>query len=156
MKRLTTWLACLLLAGCTSLPLGVLAPKVSVADIGVKSLGLFEQRFDLSLRLTNPNDFDLNIEGLDFELEVNDRPFAKGLASDKTVLPAASSTIMQVEAVTESRNILSQMKTLPFEVLKEGVPYRVKGRVKTDKTDWLPFELKGVYGGESKPKGQRV
>lgn len=156
MKRFATWLACLLMAACAGLPPGVLAPKVSVVDISVKSLGLFEQRFDLMLRLANPNDFALDIEGLDFEVEVNDRPLAKGLATHTTFLPAAASTLMQVEAVTESKNILSQMKTLPFESLKEGVPYRVKGRVKTDRSGWLPFEYKGVYGGEKKPAGQRV
>lgn len=136
--------------------MGAVAPKVSVADINVKSLGVLEQRFDLDLRVTNPNDFDLKIEGLDFDLEVNGRPFAKGLSSVSTLIPAASSTIMQVEAITQSKNIISQVKTLPFEMLKEGVPYRVKGRVKTDRTDWLPFEHKGVYGAESKPKGQKT
>ena len=156
MNRFNTWLACLLLAGCSSLPMGAVAPKVSVADIDVKSLGVFEQRFDLGLRVTNPNDFDLKIEGLDFDLEVNGRPFAKGLSSAAAMIPAASSTIIHVEAITESKNIISQVKTMPFEMLKEGVPYKVKGRVKTDRTDWMPFEHKGVYGADTKPRGPKT
>lgn len=156
MNRFHTWLVCLLLVGCSSLPMGAVAPKVSVADIDVKSMGLFEQRFDLGLRVTNPNDFELKIEGLDFDLEVNGRPFAKGLSSASALIPAAASTIIHVEAITESKNLISQVKTMPFEMLKEGVPYKVKGRVKTDKTDWMPFEHKGVYGADTKPKGQRT
>lgn len=156
MNRFNAWLACLLLAACSSLPMGAMAPKVSVAAVDVKSLGLFEQRFDLGLRVSNPNDFDLKIEGLDFDLEVNGRPFAKGLSNTTVMIPAASSTIVHVEAITESKNLITQVKTMPFDMLKEGVPYRVKGRVKTDKTDWIPFEHKGVYGAEQKPKGQRA
>jgi LEA14-like dessication related protein len=156
MRQLGKWLGCLLLAGCSTLPLSALAPKVSVASIDIKSLGLFEQRFDLGLRLTNPNDFDLKIEGLDFDLEVNGRPFAKGLCNTVTMIPAASSTTMHVEAITESKNIISQARTMPFETLKQGVPYRVKGRVKTDRTDWLPFEHNGTYGGDNRPRGQET
>lgn len=156
MIRLKTWLACMVLAGCSGLPMGALAPKVSLSDINIKSLGVFEQRFELDLRVTNPNDFDLNIEALDFDLEVNGRPFARGLSSTLTLIPAASSTIMQVEAITESKDIISQFKTMPFESLKEGMPYRVKGRVKTNRTDWLPFEYKGIFGSKNKPKGQQV
>ncbi len=72
------------------------------------------------------------------------------------MIPAASSTIIHVEAITESKNIISQVKTMPFEMLKEGVPYKVKGRVKTDRTDWMPFEHKGVYGADTKPRGQKT
>jgi hypothetical protein len=38
------------------------------------------------------------------------------------------------------------------------VPYRIKGRVKTDQSaDWLPFDHAGVYGGDRRsPKGRAV
>ena len=131
---------------------------VSVAEVEIKSLGLFEQRFDVGLRVSNPNDFDLNIEALEFELELNGRAFAKGLTRVSAMIPAISSTVMRVDAVTQSKNLLQQIKTLPSETLKEGVPYRIKGRVKTDKSSrWIPFDHTGVYGGDEKnPKGRAV
>jgi len=157
LQRLLVLLFVLGVTACSSLPFNALAPKVSVADVDIKSLGLFEQRFDVGLRVSNPNDFDLKIEALDFELEVNGRPFAKGLGRTTTLIPAVSSTVLRVDATMPSTNLIRQIKTLPPETLKEGVPYRIKGRVKTDKSsNWLPFDHSGVYGGEQKPKGKTI
>ncbi|MDO9222049.1 MAG: hypothetical protein Q7T90_13590, partial [Thiobacillus sp.] len=49
------------LAACSGLPWNAIAPKVKVADVGIKSLGLLEQHLDVGLRISNPNDFDLSI-----------------------------------------------------------------------------------------------
>lgn len=154
-------LACFLVIGlvaCSGLPLNAVAPKVSLADVDIKSLGLFEQRFDVGLRVNNPNDFDLKIEALEFELELNGRPFANGVSHAATLIQAASSTVLRVDAITQSKNLIQQIKTLPSEMLKNGVPYRITGRVKTDKSSsWIPFDHSGVYGGdEKKPKGRAV
>jgi LEA14-like dessication related protein len=151
MQRLFVFLLALGLAACSSLPLNAVEPRVSVADVDIKSLGLFEQHFDVGLRVSNPNDFNLKIEALDFELEVNGRPFAKGLARSTTLIPALSSTTLRVDAIMQSKNLIEQIKTLPPVTLKEGVPYRIKGRVKTDKLfGWLPFDHTGVVGGDEK------
>ncbi|MEW6119320.1 MAG: LEA type 2 family protein [Pseudomonadota bacterium] len=155
-RFLMTGLAFALVA-CTGLPMNAVPPRVSIADVEVKSLGLFEQKFDVGLRVANPNDFDLKIEGLDFDLEVNGRPFASGLSRVSTLVPAASSTVLRVEAIMQSKNLVRQIRTLPPETLKEGVPYRIKGRVRTDRTSaWLPFDHAGVYGGEAKKPGGKA
>jgi LEA14-like dessication related protein len=158
MQRLLMFFLLLGLAACSGLPLNAVAPKVSLAGVVIKSLGLFEQHFDVQLRVANPNDFDLTIEALEFELEVNGRPLANGLSRASTRIPAASSAVLGVDAIMQSNNLIRQIKTLPPETLKDGVPYRVKGRVKTDQSsDWLPFDHTGVYGGdEKKPKGKAV
>ena len=67
------------LVACSALPFNAIPPTVSVADVDIKSIGLFEQHFDVGVRLSNPNDFDLKIEALEFELALNGRAFAKGL-----------------------------------------------------------------------------
>lgn len=149
-RRLLALLLFLGFAACSTLPIDVVAPKVTVAEIDVKRLGLFEQHFDVGLRVANPNAFDLGIEALEFEFEINGRPFASGRSDMPTRIPAASSTVMQVEAMTRSMNLLKQFEALP-DVLKRGADYRIKGRVKTDRLPgWLPFEHSGVVGGESK------
>ena len=158
LQRLFALLLALGVVACSSLPFGALAPKMSVADVEVKRLGLFEQHFDVGLRLSNPNDFDLAIEAVEFELEVNGRPFAKGEGHTATLIPALSSTVLRVDAMMQSQYLIQQIKTLPPQTLKDGVPYRIKGRVKTDKLPgWLPFDHPGIYGGDKKkPAGQSV
>ena len=156
-RLLIFFLACGL-AACAGLPLNAVAPRVSVAGVDVKHLGLFEQHYDVGLRVSNPNDFDLKIEALEFELEVNGRPFARGLSRVSTLVPATSSTVMRVDAITQSKNLIQQIKTLPPETLKDGVPYRIMGRVKTDRSSsWLSFDHSDIYGGdEQKPGGRAV
>lgn len=152
MKILFTLFLAGLLTACSSLPFNAKAPRVSVADVEVKSLGLLEQKLDLGLRVANPNDFDLKIEALDFELDVNGRSFATGLSRVSTLVPAASMSVLRVDAILQSKNLIRQIRTLPLDTLKAGVPYRIKGRVKIDRvSDWLPFEHAGIYGAEVKP-----
>lgn len=156
--RLLVAAALLLLAACSGLPHQALMPRFSVAEIDVKAIGLLEQHFEVGLRLANPNDFDLGIEALEFELEVNGQPFAKGLTQTSATIPATSSVVMRVDAITQSHNLVRQFIVLDPEKVKQGLPYLIKGRVKTDKwVGWLPFEQKGVYGGEAKkPKGRVI
>lgn len=158
MQRGLIFLLAFGLAACSSLPYHAKPPKVSVADVDIKSLGIFEQHFDVGLRVNNPNDFDLMIEALEFELELNGRAFAKGLTRTSALIPALSSTVLRVDAVTQSRNLIQQIKTLPAEKLKEGVPYRIIGRVKTDQSSrWHPFDKQGVVGREDRPaRGREI
>lgn len=151
MQRLLACLALFGLVACSGLPHDARPPKVSVAEVDIKSLGIFEQRFDVGLRVGNPNDFDLRIEGLEFDLEVNGHAFATGLARTSALIPALSSTVIRVDAVTQSRNLVRQIKTLPAGALRTGVPYRISGRVKTDRSArWMPFDHTGVYGRDEK------
>lgn len=141
-----------LMTACTGIPFNAKAPKVSVAEVSVKRLGLFEQVFDVGLRVTNPNDFDIAIEGLEFKLEINGREFATGTAHTHTRLPAFSSAVVHVDTTTDSNKLLQQIKTLP-EILQDGAPYRIRGRIKIDRAnDWLPFDRSGVYGRDEKQK----
>ncbi|MHB1143349.1 MAG: LEA/WHy family protein [Thiobacillus sp.] len=158
MRHLWLLLAVFNLVACSGLPLNAVAPRVSVAGVDIKHIGLFEQHFDVGLRVANPNDFDLTIEALEFDLEVNGQPFAKSLSRTGTLIPAASSTVLQIDAIMQSKNLIRQIKTLPPETLKDGVPYRIKGRIKTGRSSrWLPFDHSGIYGGDAqKPKGHAI
>jgi LEA14-like dessication related protein len=151
MQRLWVLLAALGLAACSGLPWNVVAPKVSVAEVEIRRLGLLEQHFDVGLRVSNPNDFDLTIEALEFELEVNGRPFANGLAQIPTRVPASSNALLRVDAFMQSEHLVRQFRTLTPDSLKDGVPYRIKGRIKLNPpSGWLPFDHSGLYGGDRK------
>jgi LEA14-like dessication related protein len=153
MQRLLMVFWALGLAACSGLPFNAVAPKVSVADVEIRSLGLLEQRLDVGLRISNPNDFELTIEALEFELEVNGRPFANGLSRKATRVPAVASTLLRVDTYMQSKDLIRQFRNLSPGALAAGVPYRVKGRFKTDKSSgWMPFDHGGVYGGDEKPQ----
>lgn len=152
LKFATIVLLAAVTVACTGIPFNAKAPKVSVAEVSVKRLGLFEQIFDVGLRVNNPNDFDIAIEGLEFKLDINGREFATGMAHTHTRLPAFSSAVVHVDTATQSNSLLQQLETLP-ELLHDGVPYRIRGRIKIDRVDdWWPFDRSGVYGRDKLPK----
>lgn len=145
----------ILLAGCAGSLMNPEPLRVAVSDIRLKSLGLIEQRFELALRVGNPNDFDLRIEAVDFELEVNQRPFARGLTRTATLVEARSNSVVRLDAFSASKAIVEQFRTLSPGALKAGVPYRIHGRIKVDaKSAWLLFDHKGVYGGAARGKNR--
>src|SRR4029078_547357 len=75
--------AALLVAACSSMPKDFEAPRVHIADLRAKEMTLFEQRFDVKLRLQSANDADLRINGLRFEIELNDHEFANGMSGQR-------------------------------------------------------------------------
>lgn len=158
LQRLLVLLFLLGVAACSGLPLNAVAPRVSVGEVGLKHFDLFEQHYDVGLQLSNPNDFDLKIEAVDFEIEVNGLPFASGQSRTATVIPALSGTVLRVDAITQSKNLVQQIRALPPKATRDGVPYRLRGRVKTGHSPiWLPFDHRGVYGGDAKaPTGRQV
>ncbi|MBK7953510.1 MAG: LEA type 2 family protein [Candidatus Accumulibacter sp.] len=80
MKTRLAVLSILLLSACAGLGGLAQKPEVSVAALNLVQMGLFEQRFALKLRIQNPNDVELRINGLSFEIELNGKSFITGLS----------------------------------------------------------------------------
>lgn len=88
------------------------APDVSLAGLSFTEAGLFEQAFTLQLRLRNPNDFDIPVDGLDFSLAVNDAPFADGLSNQDFTLPASADIILPVEIRIATNDLIERVTSI--------------------------------------------
>ena len=112
MKRMTGLLLAALLLGLSACAgvseEDVLPPKVSLADVRFLQGGAFEQRLLLDLRVSNPNNFDISLEGLSFSLEVNDAHFADGLSDEDVTLPRLGDTRVPVTATTTLVDLVRQ------------------------------------------------
>ena len=140
-------LSAAIIAGCAGLPSGMEAPSVTIADFGAGSVGMFEQQFNLRLRIQNPNAEDLRIDGIAFELEINGAPFAKGVGNQAVTVPRYGSGFMPVEAVSSLGGLLKQFGRLvgdPFD--KPGFRYRMKGTLSIGGGMRIPFDRRGEFG----------
>lgn len=147
MRRYWALFSLMVLTACSGSMLNPEPLRVSIAELQLKRLGLVEQRYEVALRVANPNAFDLRIEAVDFELEVNQRPFARGLTRVTTLIEARSNSVVRLDAFTASNALLAQLRALTPSGLRAGVAYRIHGRVKVDASArWLPFDARGVYG----------
>lgn len=66
------------LSGCAYLPSGTEPPRVHLVGLQLTQVDVFEQRYRLRLRIQNPNDFALNIRGLDFRVDVTASALPRG------------------------------------------------------------------------------
>jgi LEA14-like dessication related protein len=131
-KNLTALAAALLVltsAGCANLA-ALEAPEVRVTSLEMlaPAPGSIEQRFAVGLRLTNPNNRSLSIDGLDFELDFNDRPLARGVTNRAFELPRLGVADTQVIVTTSVFDILRQALDLGGR-RDAPMDYRLRGRV---------------------------
>jgi len=133
--------ALLALAACTRLG-GAEPPQVHLTDIRLLPGGLLEQRFEVDLRLGNPNDFDLELDGLTFEVELNDRPFARGLSNQSVTVPRLGEAELRVVASTTLIDVVQQMLVLGE---RSDLSYRIAGVVYLRGTARrkVPYETSG-------------
>lgn len=128
-------------SGCSSTLLRPDPPRISLAGIQLVSGDLLEPRFLLRLRLQNPNERELAITGLDYQLFLNGALFADGVsASPVTISPFEEKTV-HVEVVANLTRVLEQVPELN---ISRGIGYRFLGHVKLK--HWLvkiPFEYSG-------------
>ena len=100
-------------SSCSSGPLARAAadfvkPEVRLVDLSMVDAGLFEQRFRATLRVVNPNDFVLPIDGLRFDLNVNEQPLARGLTRSGIRVPRLGEATIDVEASTSTLDLMQQ------------------------------------------------
>lgn len=132
------------LAGCAGLPGGLEEPRVSLADIRFSGGGLLEQRFRLTLRVHNPNDRDIPVEGLSFAVELNGGEFARGASNRPVVLTRLSDTRVEVEGVSNLSALLEQARRFtPGVEGRESLPYRLHGTLVGGPLGPIPFDRRG-------------
>ena len=156
MKRLSLALpfvcGILFLIECTSLPaLSVQpeSPEVLLVNITPLDATMFEQRLQVDLRVRNPNDFDLEVTGLDFTLHLNDQRLALGLTNKASTIPRLGDAVISVETTTSTLDVIRQLLKLSQ---RQEVSYKVDGVLYVQGAK-LPFENKGVLLDTNKISG---
>jgi LEA14-like dessication related protein len=113
-----------LLASCAMVG-ETIEPEVRLADIRMmESGGIFEQKVGVVLRIVNPNDFDISIDGARFRLDVNDQPFASGVSKDSITVPRLSDATLVGEASVGMLDVFRQVLAMSQ---REALNYRLSG-----------------------------
>lgn len=128
-----------MLAGCASLTMK--SPEVSLSSVEIQEFGLLEQRLGLKLRVINPNNKDLPIDGVSFEVEVNGQQFAKGVSNKPVTVPRLGEAVLDLSAVTTLNSVLKQLGELARDG-RDTVEYRVHGQFHGGGLNGVPFDSK--------------
>jgi LEA14-like dessication related protein len=118
-------------------------PRVSLASIQPKEMGLLEQRYGLQIRILNPNDTAIPLEGLSYTLEINGREFAYGVSRQSVSIPAYGEALLDVDVVSNLLNVLRQVQELGGEK-RSSLQYRLSGKMNlASRVGSLPFDYQG-------------
>ena len=116
-------------------------PSLHLANLSLTNATLFEQQYHLQFRVENPNPFDLPIDGIAYELEINGKPFAKGVGNQAITVPRYGTELLNVEGTSTLMDILHQASGMN-KGKTEHVEYRLKGKLSTNGRT-VPFDYKG-------------
>jgi LEA14-like dessication related protein len=132
----------LLLEGCAAFGPQLEAPSITVSELHPKEGTLLEQRFAAKIRIQNPNAFDLPVEGISYDLELNGRPFAKGVGKADVVIPAYGQDVVETEAITTLMGFVRQLEQARSDGPK--MSYRLTGKLKLrGRASPVSCEMKG-------------
>ena len=146
MRSIVAAMMLMALAGCG----GRQAVKYDHVDVSVSTLGfgsstMLEQTWNMTLRIQNPNNYDIPADGMKFEVEVNGKPFARGVDNQSVMIPRLGEAMIEVRAISDLPKLIQQFGDLR-RIGTDGIEYYLQGHVYSG--EWrYPFE----YWGSIKP-----
>lgn len=140
-----TLLVGMLAPACAKAPPPLQKPEVTLAGVLPLALAVFEQRYEIRLRIFNPNRFDVVVAGVQYEIELNDQVFARGLSDRVVTVQRQGTQVISVEAISTLADIMRQLQAAEA---KAGEPevfrYRVSGTLDLrDYTSPIAFDHRG-------------
>ncbi|MBW2192369.1 MAG: LEA type 2 family protein [Deltaproteobacteria bacterium] len=149
---IATGITLTLLAGCAGFGKRLEAPEVSLAHITIQESKGFETTYQIDLRVFNTNEIPLEVKGVDCELEINGRKFAKGVSPTETTVPAYGTELLQVEVYSSMLEMVSSFLNMVREVQSKQAPpnieYKITGRLRLGSGKMLPGSFPFKYEGE--------
>ena len=143
LKYLLPLLLAALLSGCAGLSRP--KPEVQLADIQpTDKATLFEQEFEVTLRISNPDRQPLSAQGLRFSVSLDGDDFARGASSQPFSIPALGNDTVKVLLHTSLSGWLKQLGKLAGG--KTALAYQIEGTVfGTGALGDIPFRSKGDW-----------
>ncbi|MGB5446918.1 MAG: LEA type 2 family protein [Psychromonas sp.] len=128
----------LLLGGCTTVQqLQELQVSLIKIEPTQSSTGL-SPRFNVQLLVTNPNDQDLEIQGMTLQLDIANQKILTGVSNQIPQLSAYSETLVDIQTTV---NLIDLFKLLTHLSQHSGddIKYRLNARI--DPKYFIPFNL---------------
>lgn len=110
----------LLLCGCSLL---LEEPKVSLTRTSVIGVDTTGADIECALSITNPNSFDLTLQGYTYDLRVMSLPLAAGGLQEQLPIPAGKQTDMRLPIRVKYADLLEILKRRPDP---DRIPYRLR------------------------------
>lgn len=137
--------AALALGACAVLPpLTLKAPELAVSEIEIADVGLNQIVFVVHVEASNPNDMEIPLANVRFDLDLLNGPFARGTVRQELLsLPARSSRNVPVEFSVPTVRVVQMIRS--FKTVEwSRIGYQLRGSATWGPNGVaLPFERSG-------------
>lgn len=123
------------LVGCAGLGKSLEPPRINLSNVQFQESKGLETVLQIELRVFNTNDVPIKVRGLDCDLELNGRSFAKGVSSVDKEIPAFGTTTVPVTLYSSVVDLFRGMVGLQK---KEKLKFGVSGRLHLEGGYLLP------------------
>lgn len=118
----------MLLTSCASLP-NIEPPRVSVAGIESLDGEGMEMRFNVRLRIQNPNNTQIKYQGILVDLLIDGRRVASGVSNEPGLVPAYGESVYTLPVTVSTVNVIRQLIDIAQQPQKTGIRYEIKGKL---------------------------
>ncbi|TDG13981.1 hypothetical protein E2F43_10840 [Seongchinamella unica] len=123
------WLAMLVLAtGCAALRPDIDPPKVSLESFNALPSSGGAPRFEISLRIANPNKQAFDVTGISYGVEIQGKELITGVTNEVPVLQPYSEEIVTLEAGLQLLPLLRLLATLGKDA-SDSLDYRLTAKI---------------------------
>jgi LEA14-like dessication related protein len=143
--RHTLLLLTLALAACAGLPPPDFdEPEVRLISLRPLGIENMEARFEIRLRVINPNPMPITIEGLYTEVFLRERRAMVGTSPRRSAIPAYGEGEVELQAGISMLESLALLRELTEQQPREGLPYTLKTKLSLA---GLPVALRLEHSG---------
>ncbi|OED39209.1 hypothetical protein AB833_16910 [Chromatiales bacterium (ex Bugula neritina AB1)] len=149
MVRLFIALMLATLVACTTLTTKPVKPTVELINVIPLNISLTEQKLRFNLRVSNPNNFELPVESINFIARFNDADIASGKNTKMTIIPANGEGTLTLDVTAGIDRLANTLKTL-LEGQTLNLDYELAGTVAIK--NWatpIPFDVTGAMDPKS-------
>ena len=138
-------LASVMLGACSTLPSDLITPKVDLVGIQMMSTDMFAQKFRMHVKVENPNDVELPVKGLEYQILLMGDSFAEGNTTDRFVLPAKGEVEFDMVVTTNFVSSFGRLLSRVGGGKLENLDYEISGDVLLEKglMRKIPFNHRG-------------
>lgn len=134
-----------IMSGCAELAKkSVVYPNVSLAGLQILNMGLFEQNYEIQLKIDNPNAFALPLTKLDYDLVLNGTEFANGVSKQAITVPANGSETVTMQVSSNFASLVDQARSFASGTSRQ-FDYGLTGNLFF--SEWLP-QMAYEYSGQ--------
>ncbi len=146
-----------LLSGCATLGPGIETPSITVTDLRGGEMQGLEAIFILELRIMNPNDFPLDIRGINCDLKIDGNRFATGLSDVRQEIPAfGTATIPVTVYASMFEMVASVIQIIQNNGQQRGnvhpLHYELAGKIHLGGHGSVPFQSSGELDLSGQPQ----